>query len=281
MVSHHFFVVSHQGGPSSGWFFIRVVSHQGGLSSLWPLIGVVPHQVGLSSGWSLIIVASHWGGPSSGWSLIRVVSHHCGLSSGWSLIRVVFHQGGLSSGWSLIIVVSHQGGLSSLWPVIRVVSLQGGLSSLWSLRVVSHQGGLLSWWSLTRLVSHQEFHFMISPELIAEALEKYQNMDMETESEPTEECDFSVFDTITSLMGKDITRSIQQRNQSPPDRKETILNNNSHGDAESCQPQLTSPNLRQTQNEVSKEGLGTEGAGSMLETFQPPPHPSTIHSHIY
>lgn len=118
---------------------------------------------------------------------------------------------------------------------------------------------------------------MISPELIAEALEKYQNMDMETESEPTEECDFSVFDTITSLMGKDITRSIQQRNQSPPDRKETILNNNSHGDAESCQPQLTSPNLRQTQNEVSKEGLGTEGAGSMLETFQPPLPPSLHH----
>ena len=248
---------------STGWYLFSVIfhqdiSHQGGLSSLWSLIRVVPHPGGFSSGWSLIIVASHWGGPSSGWSLIRVVSHHCGLSLLWPLIRVVPHQGGFSSGWSLIRVVSHHRGLSSGWSLIIVAS---------------HQGGLLSWWSLTRLVSHQEFHFMISPELIAEALEKYQNMDMETESEPTEECDFSVFDTITSLMGKDITRSIQQRNQSPPDRKETILNNNSHGDAESCQPQLTSPNLRQTQNEVSKEGLGTEGAGSMLETFQPPPIP--------
>ena len=118
---------------------------------------------------------------------------------------------------------------------------------------------------------------MISPELIAEALEKYQNMDMETESEPTEECDFSVFDTITSLMGKDITRSIQHRNQSPPVRKENILNNNSHGDAESCQPKLTSPKLAQTQNEVSKEGLGTGRRRGLCWRCSDPP-PSLHHS---
>ena len=94
-----------------------------------------------------------------------------------------------------------------------------------------------------------------SPELIAEALEKYQNKDMETESEPTEDYDVSVFDTITSLMGKEITRSIQRRDRSPPEGKESAINNNSHGDAESRQPLLPSPDLLQTQAEVSGGGI--------------------------
>ena len=66
-----------------------------------------------------------------------------------------------------------------------------------------------------------------------------------------EDYDLSVFDTITSLMGRDITRCIQQRSRSVPDGKRQLVNNNSHGDAESRQPLLAGPDLLQTQEEVS------------------------------
>ena len=81
----------HQAGPS------RLVSHQGGLSAGWYFIKVVFHQV-----------VCHQGGFSSSGSFFRVVFHHVichqgGLSTGWFIIRVIFHMG-----WFLIKAVFHQ-----------------------------------------------------------------------------------------------------------------------------------------------------------------------------
>ena len=78
---------------------------------------------------------------------------------------------------------------------------------------------------------------MFFSEMIAEALKKYEHKEaneMETESE---DCDITVFDTITSLMGRNITKQIKQRDQgggnssqpasSPTHPFKTLINNNS------------------------------------------------------
>ncbi|XP_070208431.1 potassium channel subfamily T member 2-like isoform X2 [Littorina saxatilis] len=92
--------------------------------------------------------------------------------------------------------------------------------------------------------------------LIAEALKKFESKDspeLETESE---DCDMTVFDTITSLMGKDITRTIQQRNKSSPAYKE-LMNNNSQGASESSRPLLA--------DHRSMQGIGETGSVSFAD----------------
>ena len=59
-----------------------MVSHKGGLSEGWSFIKVV------CQGWFLIKVVYH--------SIIGVVCHKGGLSGGWSLIKVVYHRVGFS-----------------------------------------------------------------------------------------------------------------------------------------------------------------------------------------
>ena len=183
-------MVSHQGGLSSRWSFIRVslitvfFRQCGWFSSGWSLITVVSNQDGLSSGWSNILVVIKQGHLSLGWSLIRValivrvVSHYrsdqrvnlsvvrrtpdgCHTKSlmRWSFIKVVFHQSGHSPECFFISVVSHQGGLSSGLSLIRFFLVfffhQSGLSSEWKLiRVIFHQRGLSS----ERVFSSVVFH---------------------------------------------------------------------------------------------------------------------------
>ena len=138
-------MVFHQGGPSSGWSFIKAVFHQGGHSSRRSFIRVVLYQGGLSSEWSFIKAVFHHGGPYQGGSFIRVVLHQGGLSSGWSFIKVAsleFLLKNLSgwSGWSFTRKVFRRDVLSSGWSFIKVVSL----------RVVFRHGG-----SFVRVVVHQ------------------------------------------------------------------------------------------------------------------------------
>lgn len=54
---------------------------------------------------------------------------------------------------------------------------------------------------------------MLISELIAEALQKYHKVEAETENDDYD--DTTVFDTITSLMGKDISHAIRRCAKQP------------------------------------------------------------------
>ncbi|KAK7479069.1 hypothetical protein BaRGS_00029661 [Batillaria attramentaria] len=89
-------------------------------------------------------------------------------------------------------------------------------------------------------------------ELIAEALQRYRSVDTEVE---VEDYDTSVFDTITSLMGRSISHTV--RHNRLKEGRNVLFNNNSHGDEETRQPLLSGPDVLNTRTETemgSKEG---------------------------
>lgn len=111
-------------------------------------------------------------------------------------------------------------------------------------------------------------------ELIAEALERYHSVDNDVESD---DYDTSVFDTITSLMGRNITHTL--RNHRLKENKSPFMNNNSHGDKETKQPLLSSgPDAVTPQSEVRAEGMeGDLGVDSI--DLSPDPLDDVDHRH--